>query len=443
MGTLRNGSLSEQVLVALAELRVATRRMIGAVLYYYDEKEGKTRPYIYNSPTLTRAIQRLVTRGLVVKEKEDDVNYLYLSEEGERYVALNSLCPHLPADAGSVKNARDRKGLLAHAMALYAARSMRLFAFTNEKPSFGELMTTMGSMTYFGSEYESHNTRFSEEEIEKDLLSFGICYSRREIRRAYDESTNKALLKNTSRRIGMIFKEDSIVTLFHMERKNTVLTIRSEQDFDDVILEDTSGMYASVPHVKRVAYILANSFAFIPSVFHGRDDGVEHRRTKSNMSAGNGIGRLKVDKLPGYEEIYLLPKQNTAAEYREALDFYNEDDYEKDLSDFKDLHPEEKGSIIICRYPDLARLRRSFLREDPVVLVGPSDPLMVDVLSRCMRTCITAYYDIDTGERIKYTRYDKFGYPLIGDTNKVDFGRKPGIDRDLFWFKKSESEEEC
>ena len=89
------------------------------------------------------------------------------------------------------------------------------------------------------------------------------------------------------------------------------------------------------------------------------------------------------------------------------------------------------------------QLRKFFLNGTPISIVGSKNPLMVDLLSRCMRTLLIAYYDIETGETVSFTHYNKRGYPLVGNTNSLDHSRKRTISADDFDFLSCERELLC
>ena len=95
-------------------------------------------------------------------------------------------------------------------------------------------------------------------------------------------------------------------------------------------------------------------------------------------------------------------------------------DYEHDKAEFEKTHPGETN-VIVCRYPELTQLRRTYTSHDHCTLVGPGDDKTVGLLSRCMRNRLLKYYDIDSGKEIKFKRYNSKGLPLIGNTNQIDY----------------------
>lgn len=441
MGTLQKGSLSERVLCVLEQVGMVTRQQLGAMLFYPNDQLYCEDRYTSHTKVLTKAVDRLQKNGYIEAVNAFGKQHLCLSARGQTYILENNLASKREYPLGSSKNARDQRAMLGHSSAVYAARSMRIFSLCSEKPSFAEFVELVQKYAFFSKRTQSKQ-KYTEEQIRDIFLSRGICYSRLEIRSAYKNAYENRLLKNASRRIGMIFKTDEVITLYEMEEKITALSVRAEQDFDAAIQETLQDFYWDKP--KKSAYILANSLVYIPSLFHGYLDGVvPDGKKKTNSVTGTGVQRFKVDKLQGYDSIYLLPLRSAATTYRECVSSYSTADYQQDEKQFLQLRPDVKEPIVICRYPNLMQLRKFFLNGTPISIVGPNNPLMVDLLSRCMRTLLIAYYDIETGETVSFTHYNKRGYPLVGNTNSLDHSRKRTISADDFDFLSCERELLC
>ena len=434
MKKIRKGSLAEQVLVTLAQSPMVTRKMLGAIMYYYDEANDRTVRYSERPQALSRALTRTKKAGFVSEVEYENKMYLYLTDCGVDYLETIGFLNFERVEKRVKNNESYRKKYATHSAALYLGRSMRVFSLSQEKPSFAALATMMGSETYFGLSEEKAEETFPKEVVENNILPYGICYSKSEIRKAYEDSQNKALFHNTSRCVGMIFKSDTITTIYEMDKKTTAFWPRPEQEFNQIVSEDLSGIYDRQLTVKKVAYILTDSFVTLPSFFHGCVDGVEKAGT-SYSSADKKMSVLKLDKLLDYNEVYFLPKRSTLSQYREDLDAYNESMEQEDYDNFCDTHPQVEGRVVIARYPNLVKLRTHYKAKDAVVLVGYGDPLIVDMLSRCMRTCLKAYYDIETGKPVPFTRYSNTGRPLIGKTNQIDHSKKAAINIEDFWNK--------
>lgn len=155
---------------------------------------------------------------------------------------------------------------------------------------------------------------------------------------------------------------------------------------------------------------------------------MELSRRKANIPVTESAkSKFKLEKLPQYSEVYMMPMAPAAAAYREALHNYTREDYEADETRFRRMHP-DVGRCVMCRYPNLAQMRKYYCAGESIVIAGPSDPMMVDMLSRCMRNRLLRYYDIDTGEAVPYRRYNAYGYPLIGNTEQIDHGARLKID---------------
>ena len=436
MKKIRSGSLAEQVLVTLAQSPMVTRKMLGAIMYYYDEKNDRTVRYTERPQALARALTRVKEAGFVSEVKYDKRLYLYLTDTGSEYLESIGLSK-AEKESRLPRNENIRKRLAANSAALYVGRSMRVFSLPEEKPSFAELATMMGSETNFGISVENAEQTFSKDEVENEILPYGICYSKNEIRQAYEYSENSALFHNTSRRVGMIFKSNSVTTVYLMDKKTTAFWPRIEQTFNQLVAQDLAGIYDRQPTVKRVAYILSDSFISLPSLFHGCVDGVEKGGSEYRRIDNSEMSILKIDKLLDYNEVYLMPKRATLSQYREDLDAYNESMEQEDYDNFCDTHPQVEGRVVIARYPNLVKLRTHYKAKDAVVLVGYGDPLIVDMLSRCMRTCLKAYYDIETGKSVPFTRYSNTGRPLVGNTNQIDHSKRAKINGKDFWDKSS------
>lgn len=436
MRNLNKGSLAESILITIAQMRVVSRRMLGAVMYYYDSERDSTEKYSGKPVGLTKALNRIKERGYVDTINDGDTEYLFLTETGINYLKERGAYPCEDSFEKSPKNEKERKKLIAHAYALYLGRSMRIFSFAEEKPSFAEFAAQLGAPTFFRfSQSASFEARFSKDEIEQEILPYGVCYSKYEIRSAYGETHSHALDNNTSRRIGMIFKTGSITTLFMMDKKITAFWKRQERDFDHIIEQDLVALYAKANEIKRKAYVYADSFLSMPTFFHGTYDGVEKNAYTSEEDSRSEMSTLKIDKMLDYNAIYLMPKRSKFVQYREDLDAYSEDMEQEDFDNFRDTHPGVTGPIVICRYPNLLKLRKHYKAKDTVTLVGPGDPLMVDMLSRCMRTYLKEYYDINTGKPVQFTRYSSTGRPRVGNTQQIDHSKKATINGKDFWGK--------
>lgn len=435
MKKIRKGSLAEQVLVTLAQSPMVTRKMLGAIMYYYDEANDRTVRYSERPQALSRALARTKEAGFVSEIEYENKMYLYLTDCGVDYLETIGFLNFERVEKRVKNNESYRKKYATHSAALYLGRSMRVFSLSQEKPSFAALATMMGSETYFGLSEEKAEETFSKQDVENDILPYGICYSKNEIRQAYENSQNYALFNNTSRRIAMILKRDSITTVYVMDKKITAFWPRPEQAFTQSIIQDLSGVYDRQLSVKKVAYILADSFLVLPSFFHGCIDGVEKAGAAHKRADSGEMSILKLDRLLDYNEVYLMPKRSSLSQYREDLDAYNESMEQEDYDNFCDTHPQVEGRVVIARYPNLVKLRTHYKAKDAVVLVGYGDPLIVDMLSRCMRTCLKAYYDIETGKPVPFTRYSNTGRPLIGNTNQIDHSKKAKINGRDFWDK--------
>lgn len=423
MGVLKQGSLSEELISVLAQVGMATRKMLSAEMYHTvnaGTEDESTERFTANTKQLGKAVARIREKGYITEVKDGGKKYYCLTPLGWHYAQSHGMIIDegfiREGDIGSIKN---RSAILSHAYALYLARSMRVFSLSVEKPEFGDFCNKVGAFTVFRTHDEEREESFPKDYILNGLLSNGVCYSRREIRKAYEESSNHAMENNSSRQLGMIFKNDKIISLIGMDSKNTVLTLRAEQEFNKIVMEDTGNRYGHFNSVPLVAYILAPSMIYMPTFFHGYPDGIEPKKKANIPVTESAKSKFKLEKLPQYSEVYMMPMAPTAAAYREALYNYTKKDYEADETRFRRMHP-DVGRCVMCRYPNLTQLRKFYSAKESVTVAGPSDPVMVDMISRCLRNRMRGYYDIDTGAAVPYRRYNAYGYPLIGNTEQID-----------------------
>lgn len=428
-----SGSLTGSVMIVLAQFGVLGRREMSKVLYrFVDEKDDTERYGTNTTRQITKALHRLKERKFITEVDCDTSRkeiYYALSEEGWAYIDQYDLPYHPLIRAMSVRNNKDKKILMRHSDALYVGRSMRKFSLGSEKLSYGALATGLGTMTVFNNTTENVSQE-TIQEIDDVFMKDGVCYSTLEIRNEYENSNNSMLKKNTSRRIGMIFDDNRMITLYNLDKKVSVMYQQAEMKFDDAVYRDIYKNWHSLGmHIRKVAYIMTPSLIYLPSFFHGCVDGVQLNpkgRKYGSTTAKKAV--FSVDNLRQYDSIFMLPMPPEFSDYREALDLYSEVDYKRDMRAFWDMHPDVEGNVIICRYPDLVQLRVAYNNRLKVILVGPNNELLIDALSRCMRNCLTEYYDIKTGDTVPFTRYNENGLPLIGDTNRVNHSAKTKMD---------------
>ena len=414
MTKLRQDGLAEEVLRIIIQVVVVSRRMLSAMTYT-ALPDGSLDRYVHHPVQMSRAVERLKELGYVEEIVYGGQKYLAATDEGKRYAAEMDFTFNPVACTLSVKNAKELKIIMANAEALCVARSAKIFSLPSEKANFGTLAAGAGAITVF-RDIDGDYTLYDL----ADQLSQGVLYTRLEIREAYKRSSNSAMAKNSSRRSGMIFKSDKVVSVFDMSAKKSVLTVRGEVEFDAIIKNDFEQMYNNLNGYHTAAYITVPTMNYLPSFFHGVIDGVEDRSAKGcAVPQDDNLTQFKIDKLPLYDEVYMMPKGPEWAEYRELLNTYSAAEYDNDLQAFNQKHPGETN-VIICRFPELVRLRKAYRNYDHVTLVGPGDEKFVDLLSRCMRDRLLKYYDINTGDEIQFRRYNTRGLPLVGNTKQID-----------------------
>lgn len=421
---LTSGSLSEEVLSILGQVGIIGRRELSKVMYRMTDEPGCTERFgTGTTKQLTKALERIKAKGYIEEVDMDAPQkeaFFTLTPEGWEYIDQYGL-PFEPfVRAMSPKNHKDIKSLMRHSNALYVGRSMRYLSWPSEKPSYAELVTAIDGMTSFN---DVGRIGFDTVQyVRNSILPDGVCYSTQEIRNAYGNSNNSALRTNTSRRLGMIIAEDKMITLYYLNKKRSVVYKQAESKFDQVVYHDIYGSIHTRP--KQIAYILSTSLIYLPSFFHGCVDGYQAKNKAISYGNYNIAADKKtvfsVDSIMRYDSVYMMPMSSEFANYREALNFYTETNYNRDATQFRHLRPDVNDRVIICRYPNLIQLRKAYKDGHKVVLAGPDNTLLIDALSRCMRNRLRAYYNIDTGEELSFTRYNEWGEPLIGDTNHVD-----------------------
>ena len=418
---IRVNSMSGEVMSLLAQVGVVTRRMMSVMLY--REAGDATEQYVTHTLTVTKAMTRLAEKQYVAKvhDSKTGKNYYHLTAEGWKCVDALGLPYSEWVRTMSINNKQELGVMIRNATALYAGRSMRVCSLPSEKPVYGDLANKVGSLTYFEVADDVAQI-YPADVINREVLPNGVCYSIAEIREAYEKSNSELLAKNSSIRIGMMFFSNRIVTLLPYASRKAMFSKRAELEFDNSVYKDFERLGA-LRDVEKVAYIYAPTFVTLPTFFHGCVDGIQPRQNKPGKKdiLEENKTKFKLDKLPQYDKVYFMPQGTSDSSYRQGVDEYTQKVYNADEERFRNLRPDVKGKIIICRYPELKQLRKAFRANDAISIVGPSDPVLVDCLSRCMRTSLRGYYDIETGKEVPFTHYSHYGMPLVGNSNQIDY----------------------
>lgn len=124
-------SLSEKLIIILAQMGIVGRRELSKVMYRQVGEEGDAERY----GTATTPVIR----------KED---YLILTDKGWQYVDQNNLPYDEEMRRYSAGNMKNLKVLMRHFNAIYVGRSMRILSLGNEKPTYAEFATAMDSMSF-------------------------------------------------------------------------------------------------------------------------------------------------------------------------------------------------------------------------------------------------------------------------------------------------------
>lgn len=412
---LRADGITKSALAAIVQLIMVTRRALATILYR-EVSDGNGARYTDSPVALSRAVERLKTNGYITEVTYDGKKYLAATALGKDYCRQYDLPTTEALGRLSAGNINHRKTIVANSDALTFARSARILALPAEKPEFAEFATLLGSLTVFNPHCE-----YSKKELMKDL-DIGICYSKWEMWEAYNNSSISGMNNNSSQRIGMVFDAKNITVIYQMKTKTKAFFLRGELEFDNIIKKDLGQFYRQREGYHIQAYILVPTMNYLPTFFHGSVDGIEstNRHAAPAKSNNKVLTNFKIDRLPLYDKIYMLPAGERYVDYREALKNYTDADYDYDKAEFERSHPHETN-VVICRYPELVQLRKKYTSYDYCTLVGPGDEKTVDLLSRCMRNRLLKYFDIDSGKEIKFRRYNSKGLPLVKNTNQIDY----------------------
>ena len=211
---LRTDGTTETALTAIAQMGMVTRRALATMLFYLTQG-GEMERYTSNTVALSRAVERLKSIGYVSEVPYDGKKYLAATTLGKDYCHKYELPTSELLTGLSVDNAGHRKAIVANSDAITVARSMRVLALPAEKPEFAEFATLLGALTVFNNSKKG----YTKEELLEDLNT-GICYSKLEMREAYNNSSISGMRNNSSQRVGIIFKPAEVTVLYQMEKKD-------------------------------------------------------------------------------------------------------------------------------------------------------------------------------------------------------------------------------
>ena len=328
---LRTDGTTETALTAIAQMGMVTRRALATMLFYLTQK-GEMERYTSNPVALSRAIERLKSIGYISEVPYDGKKYLAATTLGKDYCHKYELPTSELLTGLSVDNAGHRKAIVANSDAITVARSMRVLALPAEKPEFAEFATLLGALTVFNN----YKKGYTKEELLEDLNT-GICYSKLEMREAYNNSSISGMRNNSSQRVGITFKPTEVTVLYQMEKKTDAVFTRGEVEFDYIIKNDLEQFYRQNGGYHTRAYILVPTMNYLPTFFHGSVDGIEAKNEfiRPANTLEDGLAKFKIDKLPLYGKIYMLPVGERYVDYREAVDNYTDADYEHDKAEFE------------------------------------------------------------------------------------------------------------
>lgn len=125
---ITKGSLSECMIIILAQVGIIGRRELSKVMYRQSGGDGGTERYgAVTTPVLSKVIRHLKEKGYVEvvklngQRKED---YFILSDKGWQYVDQHDLPYDEEMRRYSVGDLKNLKNLMRHSNAIYLGRSM-------------------------------------------------------------------------------------------------------------------------------------------------------------------------------------------------------------------------------------------------------------------------------------------------------------------------------
>ena len=428
---IRKNGYAEAVVALLAQAGAMTRRMVSRCMYKVKE-DGKEEALVRNSP-LSRALNKAIKQGYITTGKEGNNTYYYLTEKGWSYIDEHNVLYSPCMRELSFTRERDRTHMANNGTGIYLASGLDLICMNEDKPCFAEFARAIGSTASFIipsaalTNYENDN--YSVE----DLMHEGVYYSIDEISDAYANVTekNKRLDIIRGSTVGVAFFKDRIALFILVRDKARHLLSENEANLVRSLLWDLdSGFsyYNIYMDISKEMWFFTSSDALLPTIFHGVDDGVlikelgRGRAKEKKDPKLKKATRIKIDTHSAFSALYAIPLDTREADRRAA--FLDPERLKREAAQRAELSRRlgvSLGDVISVTFPELQDLKCKYEESSPVYAIGPEDPLWVDVMSRCLRNKLAGYYSSGTLEPVPHTRYSVKGFPLIGNTQSIDY----------------------
>ena len=429
---INGNGYAEAVVALLAQAGAMTRRMLSRCMYRV-KKSGEEEALV-ESPALTRALNKVIKQGYITTGKEGNNTYYYLTEKGWSYIDEHNVLYSPCMRELSFTRERDRTHMANNGTGIYLASGLGLTCMNEDKPCFAEFARTIGSTASFIipsavlTNYENDN--YSVE----DLMHEGVYYSIDEISDAYANVTEKNRRLDIIRgsTVGVAFFKERIALFILVKDKARHLLSENEANLVRSLLWDLSSGFSyyniGMGNISKEMWFFTSSDALLPTIFHGVDDGVlikelgRGRAKEKKDPKLKKATRIKIDTHSAFSALYAIPLDTREADRRAA--FLDPERLKQEAAQRAELSRRlgvSLGEVISVTFPELQDLKCKYEGSYPVYAIGPEDPLWVDVMSRCLRNKLAGYYSSDTLEPVPYTRYSVKGFPLIGNTQSIDY----------------------
>lgn len=432
-GTIRANSYTADILKLLAQSGAMCRQTISQCIFKSD---GDRIIDCRNSISLTKAMERLMKRtpALVIKVAVDGRIYYTLTKEGWNCVNELGLakCPGL--EVLSAGNAKHMQMLIRNANGIRFCRTMFFITLPEEKPSFAAFANALGSETRF---YETGRDECYQKDVDLErLLTYGVFYTTGEIRSAYSNSSVQSIGKTHTRSLGILFTKEGMTVVHEMNEKREVMMPRTEESFIKTVYDALKDGYEEAAGMKPLCNIIiaAHNTSYLPTFFHGCVDGIEkkprpgqEKEIREILWEGRELGGMKMGYFAKCDHVFMLPGNMKEVDKRRAFEQHSREEDEAKKIEYQDKHPEDKSTLLVCRFPDLKELYNIRKARISVTVIGPGTPYEADLLSRCLRTLLVNYISYDTLEDVPFRRYNESGLPLIGNTDRTDHDAPLGI----------------
>ena len=376
----------------------------------------------YNYAYYARILKRLIDEGYITVFKKNRVNYIRLSDKGEKALIKKQVMTKDEAAQRKKQRqyaprAKKREQLVSNVLILCEGGG---FIIGDDKPPLEMLFTKKGHQS------EKYENQF------EDGLRNGMFYTSKEIRQAYIEVIGKSEIANWSRLVGIVFMGTKLTfvysvgdTLIKWRSGSEDRTVELIRDF--LIKSDCVKRNIENPKYPNCV-ICGKGMSMIPKIVIGRrwgritdDEDVErfraaisrdhinsHNLAKAFASAyyvpvnKNGLNGVRLACMMGEKE-----KEDACDRWFESV---------KGVTRIKSL-PYHQGTaanghrVVYMPYMDLIELDFYRKQGDSCHFVIPAGTQ--EAVSRVMGPLLLSAQSLK-GTKLKYRRYDSKGAPADG-----------------------------